>query len=295
MLKRINERVELVANILIVTVALSLGAILVKQHFFTNPGLTGLNPTASKVLVGGKVKLPLSNIDWSKSEQTLVLVLREGCSFCFDSIPFYKKLVNETQGHQRVRLLVVMPTEVGIAQSYLKSVGLPMLEVKQATQQSLGVPGTPTLILVNNQGSIINAWVGKLDPKQELEVLAQLFSSEIRTDTSDNKMIHIDPQDAKNLVDSKGHSVILDIRDRVDYAQEHIKDSLNIPYDELEVRAINEISVSDFVIVYSTWADNVMPEDTYKMLRLAGYSHAAILTGGLEGWKQNELPVVNGQ
>jgi hypothetical protein len=36
------------------------------------------------------------------------------------------------------------------------------------------VPGTPTLLLVDNQGKVLDVWVGKLDESRQREVLARL-------------------------------------------------------------------------------------------------------------------------
>jgi hypothetical protein len=41
---------------------------------------------------------------------------------------------------------------------------------------SLGVRGTPTLLLVNNTGKIADFWVGKLSPDKEAEGLRRLRS-----------------------------------------------------------------------------------------------------------------------
>ena len=36
------------------------------------------------------------------------------------------------------------------------------------------VPGTPTLLLVDDQGKVLDVWVGKLDESREKQVLASL-------------------------------------------------------------------------------------------------------------------------
>jgi hypothetical protein len=46
--------------------------------------------------------------------------------------------------------------------------------VKQATLSTIGVTGTPTLLLVDNTGTVANVWQGKLQPDQEGGVLAVL-------------------------------------------------------------------------------------------------------------------------
>jgi hypothetical protein len=47
-------------------------------------------------------------------------------------------------------------------------------EVRQDSLDSIGVTGTPTLILVNREGAVDGVWVGKLPPEGETEVLGRL-------------------------------------------------------------------------------------------------------------------------
>jgi len=47
-------------------------------------------------------------------------------------------------------------------------------DVRQAALSSLGARGTPTLILVNNNGIITDSWVGMLSPEKEAEVWTRL-------------------------------------------------------------------------------------------------------------------------
>jgi hypothetical protein len=46
--------------------------------------------------------------------------------------------------------------------------------IRQAPPSSLGVQGTPTLLLVNKEGVITSSWRGKLPSEKELEVMARL-------------------------------------------------------------------------------------------------------------------------
>jgi hypothetical protein len=39
---------------------------------------------------------------------------------------------------------------------------------------TIKVPGTPTLLLVDNNGKVLNVWVGKQDEKGEKEILEVL-------------------------------------------------------------------------------------------------------------------------
>ena len=68
-------------------------------------------------------------------------------------------------------MVAVLPQTTSEAQAYLTSQGVHVNEVKQATLNSIGVRGTPTLLLVDKAGVVTNVWVGKLQPDQEAQVL----------------------------------------------------------------------------------------------------------------------------
>lgn len=74
-----------------------------------------------------------------------------------------------------------MPDELAQAQQYLKDAKINISEIKQAQLHSLGIKGTPTLLLVDNYGTIKKAWVGKLSRDKEQEVLNLLgANSDVR-------------------------------------------------------------------------------------------------------------------
>lgn len=47
-------------------------------------------------------------------------------------------------------------------------------DVRQLPLNTLGVRGTPTLLIVNDAGVVTDVWVGKLEPDQETQVLTAL-------------------------------------------------------------------------------------------------------------------------
>jgi hypothetical protein len=82
--------------------------------------------------------------------------------------------VRETAGRENIHLIAVLPQAFDESKKYLDDLGVAIEEVKQAQLDSIGVYGTPTLILVNNQGVVITSWVGKLSADGEAEVLRRL-------------------------------------------------------------------------------------------------------------------------
>jgi len=163
----VYKRIELLANVAIILVALLIGSVFVKKYFFDTRSQQPVKITAG-------TKVPLQDVDWTKNGQTLLLVLQKGCHFCAESAPFYQGLTREMESSKSTKLIAVLPQEVNESQQYLADLKVPISEVKKINPNFLGVSGTPTLILVNNAGEVIDSWTGKLSPDKEIEVLKKL-------------------------------------------------------------------------------------------------------------------------
>lgn len=162
------KKFETATNVAIMIVAVLLAVVLVKGYL-----LRGSPPAPSASLsAGAKVSLP--DADWEGNGRTLLLVLHKGCRFCTASAPFYQRLVSDAAGRGSVRLIAVLPEGVEEGRDYLKGLGVSITDVRQATPTSLGVRGTPTLILTDNHGVVTKSWAGQLDAEGEGQVLSSL-------------------------------------------------------------------------------------------------------------------------
>ena len=159
-----KNRIEVIANVIVITVALVVGSIFLKDR---------LSPIASEpdtVKAGDK----LSNVagwNWGAHDQTLVLGLRKGCHFCEDSAPFYQRLIAQQQEGSNSTLVAVFPDTADTVKDILQSEGLRVQALAGVPLEGLKISGTPTLLLVDKNGKVMNAWVGVLTPRQELEVM----------------------------------------------------------------------------------------------------------------------------
>lgn len=161
------KKIELLANVAIIVVAVLIGGVFIKKYFFDTRSHQPVKITAG-------TKVSLQDVDWAKNGQTLLLVLQKGCHFCAESAPFYQGLTREMESSKSTKLIAVLPQEVSESQQYLADLKVPINEVKKINPNFLGVSGTPTLILVNNAGEVIDSWTGKLPPDKEIEVLKKL-------------------------------------------------------------------------------------------------------------------------
>lgn len=166
---KLSRSIEMVTNVAILLVALLLGGMLVQRQFF--PAWTPGRPALPEEIVVG-TKLTVPGVTWSQAQKTLLIAVRPGCSYCTASAPFYRRLIEEAQG--QARLLVVSGVTEDETKTYLRELDLPLDEVKQVPMEKVGVIGTPTLILVDRNGAVVDSWVGQLPPDQETKVLDRL-------------------------------------------------------------------------------------------------------------------------
>lgn len=87
---------------------------------------------------------------------------------------FYKAVIEKSG--KDVKFVAVMPQTIEDARQHLKSFRLDVNEVHNASLSSIGVTATPTLLLVGQDGIVLDSWRGKLKADKEAEVIAKLSS-----------------------------------------------------------------------------------------------------------------------
>ena len=116
----------------------------------------------------------VAGVNFRDSRETLLMVLREDCRYCRDSVPFYQQLSSAQRDTRGLRL-VVASTDVPEAMSaYLRSNAIQVDGVVTVGPGTLKVPGTPHLLLIDSVGKVKQMWRGKLGAAQEREVFAVL-------------------------------------------------------------------------------------------------------------------------
>jgi thioredoxin-related protein len=119
----------------------------------------------------------LKNVVPAGSDRALVVAVSPQCHFCNDSLPFYKQLVDQrNQKGSAVKFVAAVPSEEAKAEETQKftGAGVQVDNMVHVDFASIKVPGTPTMLLVDKQGKVLNVWVGKLNEDGEKEVLETL-------------------------------------------------------------------------------------------------------------------------
>lgn len=169
-----KERIEALANILIILVSILVVVVIVRQYL-SNSGesaRTGSPPGSEEISAGKNISV--EGIDWSHSRKTVLLVLSSNCRYCTQSVEFYQKLVLKRQNGEQLRIIALFPHSVELGRRYLADHNVYVDDVKEVSMPQLGTYFTPTIILVDSGGKIVNSWVGKLQPDKENEIMSML-------------------------------------------------------------------------------------------------------------------------
>jgi len=169
-----KSTLDTVANIAIIIVCAIAAVVLIRNQFFPKQAAApGNMPQIEK----GEKYAQLKDVVPAGSNRALVVAVQPGCHYCNDSMPFYKKILDErNQKGSAVKFVAAVPSDDAKPQEAEKfaAVGAQPDNVVKLDFSAVKVPGTPTLVLVDNSGKVLNVWVGKLDSGGEKEVLKVL-------------------------------------------------------------------------------------------------------------------------
>ncbi len=178
--KSLFRGVEIAANFATLVVAVLLSVAILRNHAVTAPAPqpAPARPNTiefqQSVAAGAGLSKRIPGVSWDKNGRTLVLALSTHCHFGTESTPFFRRLRKSLE--KDVKLIGVLPEPVAEADSYLKREGVRLDDLRQVTLSQIGVAGTPTMLLVNGRGIVVQAWVGKLNPDEQREFFKTMQS-----------------------------------------------------------------------------------------------------------------------
>src|SRR6185369_633438 len=168
--KKLKDILDVTTNIVVVVFALVAIGVLVK-NYFAPPGAK-----TSVALTKGSVLREIAGVDYKQAPRTLILALNVDCRFCAKSVPFYNSLAEARQENAGQFNLVAafINNDPELVKSYVEQKGLSVPAIPGVDLDKLGVHMTPTLILVDSAGKVLDSWRGELQPDGERELFATL-------------------------------------------------------------------------------------------------------------------------
>jgi hypothetical protein len=252
-----------VLNFAILLAALGLGLV-VFRNFYPRKA----ESPAYKIVAGAHLTIP--GVDFGSSERTVLLALSKTCKYCSESAPFYKRF-NAAIKNSKVRLIALLPENQEGGESYLQELGISANEVRNVSLAALGITILPTLVITDNAGTVLETWKGKLPPRVEAVVFKSLHLPETRPESE--WLIHESELDG--FLKRNQGAIVLDVRDRESFSRKHVPQAVNIPLDELPVRAGNELSTQNIVVVRAE--DDFQGDLAYSVLDGQGFSRILTL------------------
>ena len=163
-----KNKIEVAANVAVILLAVVIGSLFLMDRFASRA------PAPNEVKAGDQ--LPgLHAYNWKAHDRTLVLALRNGCHFCEDSMPFYRRLAKLEQSNQiGAHLIAVFPDDPTVVRQVVETQQLSIEVVAAFDLGQVKVQATPTLFLVDEQGRVSKVWMGELPPAEEAEVIAAI-------------------------------------------------------------------------------------------------------------------------
>jgi rhodanese-related sulfurtransferase len=217
-------------------------------------------------------EFPVAGLTLGPEETGIVLVLHPTCKYCTASAPFYRRLIERTKGATTVRVHAVFPPDVDGA-AYLRDLDLPIPH-STIDFRTNGVSMTPTLVIVSGEGGVRWLWQGQLTVNQEANVMSRVvfYVNQSRASVSADEAL------AKARA---GTAILVDVRERAQFSAGHAGGALNIPVDELEARAANELDSGREVFLYCDTARETLSRFAYETLGSFDATKVSVVKGGL--------------
>jgi hypothetical protein len=116
----------------------------------------------------------VTGLDFTKSRQTVILLVSSSCRFCTESMPFYGKLVDAVgrKSSEQIRLVAASTESPEQLRTYFDRHAVPPMTAFAVRPDQFKISGTPTVLLVDSQGRVQSTWLGRLPKAEEDAILA---------------------------------------------------------------------------------------------------------------------------
>ena len=169
-MKKLKDILDVTTNVVVVVFAVVAIGVLVKNYFA---------PQRAETRAGvqkGSTFPEIMGADYKQSPRTLILALNVDCRYCTRSVPFYNRLAEarrENAGQFNI-VAAFINKEGDRVRSYAEEKQLSVQTVAGVDLDKLGIHTTPTLVLLDGAGKVLDSWRGALQPDGEREVFDAL-------------------------------------------------------------------------------------------------------------------------
>ncbi len=276
--KRHAAVLERVVNVALLVAAAVFIGMLIQKYYRSSEVARDLGPPVTQ-----GTKLSSLNLKQGEAGRVLLLALSSQCRFCFESAPLYRRIVQEVAG-KGIRVVAMLPQSEDEGREYLKGMQVSVDEVRQTNLPALGIFTTPTVLLLDKEGVVDDIWVGKLSPNMEFSLLDRLRTNGQSVQPIGGDYPQILASELIGASSQKESFVVVDVDSRKEFREAHIPGSVNIPIDELETRAEDELQSAAHIVVYCRCPSDGAAVSALDQLNKIGFKNVSVLKGGLAAW-----------
>lgn len=120
-------------------------------------------------------------------------------------------------------------------------------------------------------------------------LLGALIAIEVMAKLSGIKKLT--PAQVTHLINSDDNAQLIDLRDQSDYRAGHIPGARNIAYSELNQRVKELLKTRDHPTVVYCASGMQSSGPASKRLKKEGFRTVSVLKGGLNAWREANLPI----
>lgn len=169
-MKKLKDILDVTTNVVVVVFAVVAIGVLTKNYFA---------PRVAETRAGvqkGSAFPKIAGVDYRQAPRTLVITLNVDCRYCTRSVPFYNRLaeaLRENAGQAGI-IAAFINKEGDRVKSYAEEKQLLVPTLAGVDLDKLGIHTTPTLVVVDSAGKVLDSWRGALQPDGEREVFEAL-------------------------------------------------------------------------------------------------------------------------
>ncbi|MFA5897559.1 MAG: thioredoxin fold domain-containing protein [Hyphomicrobium sp.] len=123
------------------------------------------SPTVPPTYQQGDTFPEVERVNYGASDKTVVLFVASTCKYCTQSMPFYEELARG-RTLLRTQLLAVGFEPESTITSYLAGHRVQTDAVLSTLSRKFKFAATPTLVVLDSKGVVLNQWVGALNERQ---------------------------------------------------------------------------------------------------------------------------------
>jgi hypothetical protein len=263
-----NVRSPLQTPVIISTGVLVITILFIVWQRVVLPATEVHRPTTEEIpiIIDVERRVNLTNWKFTQHRKTLLMFTSENCPDCDIQKPFHEEAV---QRGKELGIPVISVRPPGQSDADFAAP-----HTRYSTARSFGIPYLPAMVLVSTVGTVQEARLGLMTNPERLDLLNRLGRTAVPSPINGEiaeELWHRLPRHDFQLID---------IGAREESFNSRRPGSVNIPHDELDMRARGELDQSHSIVIDCTHIHPIWCDASRRTLRNQGFTSTVILNRG---------------